>query len=133
MDTNRLANTEAEVGNLIKGAFQDLEKLATQHVKLFKQELSEDATRAGEGLVALLIGLNVFFIGGVLLGFALVHGLIRTGLPDWAAYLLVGVLVCIGGGIAVFIAQDRFKAAAKGAPKSAQEIEEDAKWLSNPK
>jgi CHASE3 domain sensor protein len=132
MDTNRISNAESDVGTLIKGAFQDLEKLATQHIKLFKKELSEDATKAGEGFVSLIIGLNIFFIGGMLLAFALAHGLMRV-VPDWAAYLIVGVLVCIGGGVALFLAQNRLKSAAKGAPKTAEELEEDAKWLSNPK
>jgi drug/metabolite transporter (DMT)-like permease len=133
MDTNRLTSTESDVGTLIKGAFQDLEKLATQHIKLFKKEINEDVTKAGEGFAALIIGLNIFFIGGVLLCFALAHGLMHAGLPDWAAYLIVGVLVCIGGGVALFLAQNRLKAAANVAPKSLEEIEEDAKWLKNPK
>jgi len=134
MDTNRISNAEPEVGTLIKGAFQDLEKLATQHIKLFKKELQDDAVKAGEGFVSLIIGLNILFIGGVLLAFALAHGLIQAaGLPHWAAYLIVGVLVCIGGGVALYLAQNRLKAAAKGAPKTVEELEEDAKWLKNPK
>lgn len=133
MDTNRITDAESDVGTLIKGAFQDVEKLATQHIKLFKKEITEDVTKAAEGFVALIIGLNIFFIGGVLLGFALAHGLIHAGLPDWAAYLIVGVLVCIGGGVALYLAQNRLKAATNVAPKSLEELEEDAKWLKNPK
>jgi hypothetical protein len=50
MDTNRISSAEPDVGALIKGAFEDLERLATQHIKLFKTELSRDMTKAGEGL-----------------------------------------------------------------------------------
>jgi len=88
---------------------------------------------AAQGFLALIVGLNVLFIGGVLLAFALAHGIMRAGLPEWAAYLLVGVLVCIGGGAALFLAQNRLKAAADVAPKTVVELEEDAKWLKNPK
>jgi CHASE3 domain sensor protein len=133
MDTNRITSAESDIGTLIKGTFQDLEKLATQHIKLFKKELNEDAKKAGEGFVSLLVGLNVFFIGGVLLAFAAAHGLMHAGLPDWASYLIMGVLVCIGGGVAVALAVNRLKAASEVAPKTAEEIEEDAKWLKNPK
>jgi len=133
MDTNRIANAEPDVGTLIKGAFQDLEKLAEQHIKLFKKEAKQDVTEAAQGFLALLVGLNVLFIGGVLLAFALAHGIMRAGLPDWAAYLTVGVLVCIGGGVALVVALNRFKAAADVAPKTVEELEEDAKWLKNPK
>jgi hypothetical protein len=134
MDTNRIASsTDQDVGGLIKGAFQDLEKLATQHIKLFKKEISDDATKAAEGLVALVVGLNIFFIGGVLLAFAASYGLIAAGLPYWASFLIIGILVCIGGGVALFIAQNRIKAAKPIAEKSLHEVEEDAKWLTNPK
>jgi len=133
MDTNRISNGEPEVGTLIKGAFQDVEKLATQHIKLLKKEVSDDLTKAGEGLVALIIGLNILSIGGVLLAFALAYGLSSAGLPLWAAFLIVGILVCIGGGVSLYLAINRFKAATPVAEKSMHELEEDAKWLSNPK
>jgi pilus assembly protein TadC len=134
MDTNRIStSSDQDVGGLIKGAFQDLEKLATQHIKLFKKEISDDATKAGEALVALIIGLNIFFIGGVLLAFAASNGLMAAGLPPWASFLIIGVLICIGGGVALFIAQNRMKAAKPIAERSLKEVEEDAKWLTNPK
>jgi hypothetical protein len=133
MDTNRITTAEPEVGTLIKGAFQDLEKLATQHIQLFKKELSSDMTKAGEGLVSLLVGLNVLSIGGILLAFAAAYGIWAAGLPAWAAFLIVGVLVCIGGGIALGLALNRFKSATPVAEKSIEALEEDAKWLKNPK
>jgi len=133
MDTNRITSAESDVGTLIKGAFKDLEKLATQHIRLFKKEITEDAKKAGEGFVSLIIGLNVLFIGGVLLAFALAHGLMHAGLRDWAAYLIVGILVGAGGGVAIFLALNRLKAASDVAPKTVEELEEDAKWLKNPK
>jgi len=133
MDTNRISTAEPDVGTLIKGAFQDLEKLATQHINLFKKEITQDVTKAGEGLVSLIVGLNIFFIGGVLLAFAAVHGLWAAGLPLWAGFLIIGVLVCIGGGIAFVVAVSRFKAATPVAERSIEALEEDAKWLKNPK
>lgn len=133
MDTNRISTAESDVGTLVKGAFEDVERLATQHIKLFKKELSDDMTKAAEGLVALLIGLNVLFVGAVLLAFAAAHGLMKAGLPDWAGYLIMGILVCIGGGVSLFLALNRFKAATPVAEKTVEALEEDAKWLKNPK
>jgi len=134
MDTNRLTNAEPDVGTLIKGAFQDVERLATQHIQLFKKEITSDMTKAGEGFFALIVGLNVLFIGGVLLAFALAHGLTAaTQMPLWASYLIVGLLVCVGGGVSLYLALNRFKAATPIAEKSLEELEEDAKWLKNPK
>jgi len=135
MDTNRISTAEPEVGTLIKGAFQDLEKLANQHIKLFKREITDDVTKAAERLVALIIGLNTLFVGVVVLAIGLALGLATwiPSLPTWAAFLIVGVLVCIGGGVLLFLAQNRFKAATPVAEKTIEELEEDAKWLKNPK
>lgn len=134
MDTNRISTAEPDVGTLIKGAFQDVEKLATQHIKLFKEEITRDVTKAGEGLVSLIIGLNILFIGGVLLALGLAHGLAAANvLSLWASLLIVGVLVCLGGGAAIFLAVNRFKSATPIAEKSLEALEEDAKWLKNPK
>jgi hypothetical protein len=133
MDTNRISTAEPDVGTLIKGAFQDMEKLATQHITLFKKEITQDMTKAGEGIISLIVGLNVFFIGGVLLAFAAVHGLVNAGLPMWAGFLIIGVLVCIAGGVGFMLAVNRFKAATPVAEKSLEALEEDAKWLKNPK
>ncbi len=133
MDTNRIANQEQDVGTLVRGAFQDVERLATQHIKLFKKELTQDMTRAAEGFVSLIVGLNIFFVGAVLLGLAAAHGLMAAGLPGWASYLIIGVLVCIGGGVAVFVAVNRFRADSPPGEKSLETLEEDAKWLKNPK
>jgi hypothetical protein len=111
-----------------------VERLATQHIELFKQEITRDVTRIGEGAITLIVGLNVFFIGGVLLAFALAHGLAAANLlPLWASFLVVGILVCIIGGAAGFYAYNRFKTATPVAAKSVQALEEDAKWLKNPK
>jgi uncharacterized membrane protein YqjE len=134
MDTNRISDAESDVGTLIKAAFGDLEKLATQHIKLFQTELKRDATKAGQGILALIIGLNVLFIGGVLLAAALALGLSAMfNLPSWAAFLIVGVLVAIAGGVALLLARERFDAATPVVEKTRDELEEDAKWLTNPK
>jgi uncharacterized membrane protein YqjE len=134
MDTNRISDAESDVGTLIKAAFGDLEKLATQHIKLFQTELKRDATKAGQGILALIIGLNVLFIGGVLLAAALALGLSAMfNLPSWAAFLIVGVLVAGAGGVSLLLARERFDAATPVVEKTRDELEEDAKWLTNPK
>jgi uncharacterized membrane protein YqjE len=134
MDTNRITDTEPDVGKLIQGAFNDLEKLATQHIKLFKTELKADARRAVQGVLALVVGLNIFFVGGVLLGLTLVYGLVAAfpALPLWASFGIVAVLVCALGIVFFLVARQRFEAATPVVEKSQEELQEDAKWLKNP-
>jgi uncharacterized membrane protein YqjE len=136
MDMNRITDADQDMGKLIQGAFHDLEKLATQHVKLFKTELKSDAKKAGQGALSLIVGLNIVFVGVVLLGMMLAHGLhaaFPESLPLWGAFGIVGVLICVAGGVFLGVAMQRFNAATPVAEKTLEELEEDAKWLTNPK
>jgi CHASE3 domain sensor protein len=136
MDTNRITDTdESDVGTLIKAAFGDLEKLATQHIKLFQTEVKQDATRAAQGAISLIVGLNILFVGAVLLAASLALGLsaMFPDLPHWASFLIVAVLVLAAGGAFLFRARERFDAATPVVDKTREELEEDAKWLTNPK
>jgi tetrahydromethanopterin S-methyltransferase subunit C len=134
MQTNHITDSESDVGTLVKAAIGDLERLATQHIKLFQTELKQDAAKAGQGIIALVIGLNVLSIGAVLLAAALALGMSAMfDLPWWAGFLVVGILVAAAGGISLFLARERFGAATPVVEKTREELEEDAKWLTNPK
>jgi hypothetical protein len=136
MDTNRISEADQDMGKLIQGAFHDLEKLATQHIKLFKADLKDDVKKGTQGLVSLIVGLNILFVGVVLLGMMLAHGLhaaFPESLPLWGAFGIVGVLICVAGGVFLGVAIQRFSAATPVAEKTLEELEEDAKWLTNPK
>jgi hypothetical protein len=54
-------------------------------------------------------------------------------LPHWASFLIVAVLVLAAGGAFLFRARERFDAATPVVDKTREELEEDAKWLTNPK
>jgi uncharacterized membrane protein YqjE len=134
MQTNHITDSESDVGTLVKAAIGDLERLATQHIKLFKTELKQDATKAAQGVLALYVGLNVLSIGAVLLAAALALGMSAMfDLPWWAGFLIIGILVAAAGGISLFLARERFDAATPVVEKTREELEEDAKWLTNPK
>jgi hypothetical protein len=61
------------------------------------------------------------------------HTMAPESLPLWAAFGIVGVLVCVAGGVFLGLALQRMKAATPVAEKTLEELEEDAKWLTNPK
>jgi len=138
MATDRLPDSESEnVGALVKGIVTDLERLAQQHVRLLKQDLKEDFRKVQQGAFSLGIGLGVGLIGGLLVGIALAE-LILLLFPNtehyrWAAYGIVGILIAGAGAALLFMGKEEVASAAPIADKTLEALEEDAKWLNNPK
>jgi len=138
MASDRLPETgESEnVGALVKGIVTDLERLAQQHIRLLKQDLKEDFRKIREGTFSLGIGLGVGLIGALLLGMALAE-LVLLLFPDgsyrWAAYGIVGILIAGAGAALLFMGKEEVASAAPIADKTLEALEEDAKWLNNPK
>jgi uncharacterized membrane protein YqjE len=136
MADNRITNTaEQDVGELIKGAMHDLETLATQHVKLFKSELKEEARKITQGAISLAIGGAVLLIGGVILGItlALILLAIFPNLPWWAAFGIIAVLICGLGALALYLGKKRIDSATPIADETQEALKEDVEWLKNPK
>lgn len=134
METNRIstANAEPDMAELLKGALQDMETLAQQHIDLFKTELKHDLARAKEGLMFLMVAAGFLLPAGVLLGFMLAHLLtaIAPDLPLWGAYGIVFVVLAAGGGVVLYLGAQKFREATPPAEKTFEELKEDAKWLS---
>jgi len=134
METNRIttANAEADTSELLKGALQDLENLAKQHITLFKTEIKQDLARAKEGLVFFTAAVGFLLPGGVMLGLMLAHLLttLAPNLPLWGAYGIVFVVLAAAGGVVVYLGLQKLKEVTPPAEKTLDEIKEDAKWLS---
>jgi uncharacterized membrane protein YqjE len=138
MATNRLSETESDsVGQIVKGIVQDVETLAQQHITLFKKDIQEDLRKLKEGAFSLGIGLAVCLIGALLLGIA-VSELILKLFPDpnvwrWAAYAITGILVTGSGVFMLYMGGREVKEATPVAEKTMETLEEDVKWLKQPK
>jgi uncharacterized membrane protein YqjE len=134
METNRIstATAESDMSELLKGALQDMETLAKQHIDLFKTELKHDLARAKEGLMFVMVAVGFLLPAGVLLGFTLAHLLttIAPDLPLWCAYGIVFVVLAAGGGVVLYLGWQKFREATPPVEKTLEEIKEDAKWLS---
>jgi hypothetical protein len=137
MERNRLGSTDTEsvdLGELIKGAVRDIETLATQHVKLFKAEVKEEARQMTQGIISLAIGGAILLIGGVMVAITLAHLLMLIpDMPTWGAYGIVSLVVCALGALALFLGMKRIDDATPLADKTQEEIKEDVQWLKNPK
>ncbi|MFN8075304.1 MAG: phage holin family protein [Kineosporiaceae bacterium] len=90
------------LGALVSDATEDISALIRHEVALAKAELKRDVVNAGVG-AGLFAGAGyLVFLASILLVIAGGYGLTATGLPAWAAFLiLAGVLILLAGVLAL--------------------------------
>ncbi len=89
-------------------AVADAKRLATAQMALAKVEMSETGQRIGKGgaLGVATLGIVIFAILFLLVTLALVF--VALGLPAWAGFLIVAVLLIIVGTITGLLARKEF-------------------------
>jgi tetrahydromethanopterin S-methyltransferase subunit C len=97
---------------LVRKAAADAQRLATAQVALAKTELSASGQKAGigAGLGIATLGIAVFAILFLLVTLALV--IVALGLPPWAGFLIVTVLLLITGTVTGLLARKQISEAA---------------------
>lgn len=129
------ANSDPSLTQLLTGIISDAQTLLKQQLAMFRTELKLDVRRTKQALVALICGLALASIGGLLLCFALVYGLeaLVPTLPLWACFGIVGGLFAIGGGVAFYSAVRQFQEFNPLPDESAQALKENVQWISQPR
>ncbi|MBO0776857.1 MAG: phage holin family protein [Actinobacteria bacterium] len=95
--------SKQSVGELVSLAIADLTRLIRCEVQLAKVELRADARRVA--VAAALTGIAAFagVLVLVMLCFAFAYGLIRVGIWDWAAFLIVAGTCVVLAGLAMAV------------------------------
>jgi flagellar biosynthesis GTPase FlhF len=110
---------EPSTADLVRGIAEDASTLVKQEVLLAKQEVTEGLTRAAKaGAMLAVAGVVGLYALGFLLT-TLAWTLEAIGLPKWASFGIVALVLLIVAGILGLIGQRRM-AASKIAPERAQ-------------
>jgi hypothetical protein len=90
---------EPSIAQLLSDVLTDAQTLIRKEVTLARQEFADTFKTARQSAILLGAGVGVTAAGGLLLLFALAHG-ITAGfdLPLWLSFLIVGALLAIIGG-----------------------------------
>lgn len=115
---------------LVGGILQDLRVLMRQEAQLLRDEVKLEVSKAGRAASGLGIGAGLLAVGALFLLLMLVHGLHEwTGLPLWASYGLVGLILAGVGG--VLLARARALAGTVHAMprRTLYAMKEDAQWI----
>lgn len=93
---------ERTVGQLVADASRDLSAIMRAEIALAKAELQADVKAAGTGIAMFVVAGVFAFLALILLLIAIAYGLVAAGLPPWAAFLLVAlVLLALTGTLAL--------------------------------
>lgn len=100
---------DTSLSSLVNSAIVDGQALVKHQIELTKVELSESAKQAAASS-GMFIGAAVFgFLAFVFLLVAAAYGLVKAGLDEWAAFLIVAVVLLLVTAILGLLGRARVK------------------------
>ena len=107
----------------------DLMLLFAQLAAIAKAEIGVAVAAARSGVVLASAGAALLIFGALTLVAALVLAAIALGLPPWAAALLVGVLLTLGGGVAVSVGLESIRRVQLQFAETRGAVTDGVEWL----
>ena len=94
---------------LLGKAVADAQRLAMAQIALAKKELSESGEHAGKGSIFGIVALLLIAQASLFLLFTIVYLLVQLGLPVWASFLIVTLVLIAGAAVAGLMARKNFE------------------------
>jgi hypothetical protein len=107
----------------------DLMLLVAQLAAIAKAEIGIAVGAARSGLVLATAGAALLIVGSLTLIAASVLAAIALGLPPWAAALLIGVLLTLGGGVAVSVGLESIRRVRLQFAETRGALTDGVEWL----
>ena len=109
IDLTGTAPDERSVGQLVADVSRDLSDIVRHEIALAKAELQVDVRNGALGGGLFAAAGYFAFLAVIILVIAGAYGLTETGLPAWAAFLIVGGTLLLLAGLFVLIGINRVK------------------------
>jgi uncharacterized membrane protein YqjE len=117
---------ESSLSELVSDLTSEFSALVSTHVELAKQEVKEEAARAGKGAGLLGGGAFAAAMAVGLLSFAAAWGLAEVMAPGWA-FLIVALVWAAIAAVLALTGREQLKKA--GPPEQTiEEVKEDVEW-----
>jgi hypothetical protein len=122
---------ESSMTGLVAGIIDDFQRLMEQQLRLLRREVQDDFGKTLEALTMLAVGGALAAVAGILVAFALAHGLNAAypDLPLWGAYAIVGGGLALIGGALLYAGTKRFESFNPLPDESAQALKENVQCL----
>ena len=86
---------QPSIGQLVASVSADVQALVKDQIELTKAELSESASQTGKAVAPIVVGAVLAFLGFIFLLVTLAYVLVALGLPVWAGFGIVTLLLII--------------------------------------
>lgn len=102
-------NSDPSLVELVRSAAADTTELVKQQIELTKAEIQQNVKTAGSSFGILAAGGVILFLGAIFLLVTLAYVLVQLGLPVWAGFGIVTLVLFIVGAILVLVGRKRAK------------------------
>lgn len=116
---------ERPLGELFTDLVQDTGTLVRQEVQLAKAELTQSAAEAGRAIGMIVVAGLLAYAGLLAVLAAVILWLWHSGLADWIAALVVGVVVIVIGVILLMRARSMLQASNLAPQRTVESIKAD--------
>jgi uncharacterized membrane protein YqjE len=128
-DTIRSTRSRSSIATLLEALFSDVKALAIQEFRLATHEVQEELGKARTAVASLVIAIGLAVLGGLMLVLMVVYILAAAGLPLWASYGLVG-LVLGGSGFGLLVKAKTKAGEIHVVPtRTVQTMKENVSWI----
>ena len=103
----RVRSGNPSLKQLVAQTVADGKRLLKAQVNLTTTEIAQTGKTIGTISVFALIALTLISLGGLFILIAAAYGLVAAGLPVWAGFLIVAVVLVIGGLIFGAVARQK--------------------------
>lgn len=103
------ATDERTIGQLVADISHQLSDLLRAEISLAKAEVKADVTKGGLGAGLLAGAAFLALIAFILLCVAAAYGLVAAGLPTWAGFLVVTVVLLVVAAVLGLVGRARLK------------------------
>lgn len=126
---NAPSASERSLGDLFGDLTRDMSRLVRQEVRLARAEMTEKATRIGKDAAMVAAGGLCAFFGVMALVAALILGLAAAGLAPWISALVVGIVICVIGGLLAWQGIAALKRVNPVPEQTIETLKEDQTWI----
>jgi hypothetical protein len=113
---------------LVGGVAEDARDLVRGEVALARAEVEQKVDRVTAGVISLFGAMMLAYAGLVIVLIAAAQALARV-VPDWAASLIVGVIVLVIGTVLAFTARRALSPSRMVPDRTVRNVEADARVI----
>jgi len=119
---------DKSLGELFGDLTRDTATLVRQEVALARVELGQKAAKVGKDVGTIAAGGALAYAGLIVLLFGIATALIAAGMSAWVAYVLVGLVVLVIGGLIAMQGLAALKHTDPVPQQTVETLKEDARW-----